>query len=710
MSAGGAPHEVVTLATDRVARLLEADRVVLFMADGERLRPRSARGFRRDDLESIAVRAGEGLVGGAYRQRRATLGVPEGDTFIARFPVREAIAVPVRVDDEVIGVLYAGRASDRAFTADDEILVLVAADRLGAALAQQALVDRRTAHIGRLADLARFAREVSLGQDVGLTLSRACEMGCGLLGVRGAAVAVGRDELEVVGAWGLPAGVGTAGPVSRRAGLTADVYAEGRAIVCRDVQAAPAERSFLSGCGFRGCLLVPLQARDVTFGVLYLADAVVRDFSADEIATACLLGAMVASAVDASGVHGELRSAFERAQSVHGRDVETEKARSLAEIARGIAREFNQIIAVILGKSQLLLARAPDEAMRDGLGVIEDAAWRGADLVRRIAGLAAPADARNGVVDVRAIAQDAIALVRTRWRSEGTVQGAVDIAADLSTVSAVRGDEAALREAVGHLLRNALDAMPGGGQLAIALRGRDGGVELVIEDTGEGLSEDVRRRMFDPFFTTRAPGRMGLGLTLVRSTIARSGGRVSVERRADRGTIATVWLPAAAATGAAESPIPGAIAPLSRIAPGSGAPASDPAGEAARPARASPSILVLEDEEPVRAMLVEALTRAGYDVHVASDAGGGLQKIEGGSFDAVLTDLALPERSGLAIARSVKRVSPETAVVLITGCGQVLDPGRLREHGVDLMLVKPFEAERAVSVVNDALRLRARSR
>ena len=106
-------------------------------------------------------------------------------------------------------------------------------------------------------------------------------------------------------------------------------------------------------------------------------------------------------------------------------------------------------------------------------------------------------------------------------------------------------------------------------------------------------------------------------------------------------------------------------------------------------------------------MLVQALTEAGHEVHAAPDGPASLAKIELGSFDVVLTDLALPQRSGLAVARSVKRASPRTRVVLITGWGHVLDPERLREHGVDLMLVKPFRAERAIAVVSEALRLRA---
>ena len=105
-------------------------------------------------------------------------------------------------------------------------------------------------------------------------------------------------------------------------------------------------------------------------------------------------------------------------------------------------------------------------------------------------------------------------------------------------------------------------------------------------------------------------------------------------------------------------------------------------------------------------MLVDALSEAGYRVESATDGLMGLAHFQGGQFDVVLTDLSLPECSGLDVARSVKGLQPETPVVLITGWGHLLDPLRLRESGVDLMLVKPFRLERVISVVADALRLR----
>ena len=216
--------------------------------------------------------------------------------------------------------------------------------------------------------------------------------------------------------------------------------------------------------------------------------------------------------------------------------------------------------------------------------------------------------------------------------------------------------------------------------------------------------------MFDPFFTTRAPARMGLGLTMVRSAVTRCGGRVDVGPGAGgRGTAVRVWLPAPSgavpASGPRATETPAGPAEGARPAPARQEPGSIPALGAVARREARASILVLEDEEPVRAMLVQALTEAGHEVHAAPDGPSGLAKIEhGSSFEVVLTDLALPQRSGLAVARSVKRASPRTRVVLITGWGHLLDPERLREHGVDLMLVKPFRPERAIAVVSEALR------
>ena len=706
------PGTLFTLAVDAVARLCSADRAMLFVAQpgGGRLVPRSAHGFRREDLDSVSIQPGEGIVGRAFVERRVLTDAGGGarearDAFIERFRVREAMAVPIRVDGEVAGVLYAGRRRPGTpFSANDVLLLLVVADRVGGGLAHQAVLDRRARHLARLGELSAFAARTQSALPVTDVLASACDIARRLLDVRAAAIAMATEArgLELVAAAGLsgqmPGGMDVWRRVDIDHGLTAELYAGTGCVACRDLTSRPVpERTFLGGDGFRGCLLLPLRQRggDIT-GVLYLADTDVRDFSEEEIEAARVLASMVESAIENSRVGDQRRGALEAADPE--RLVEVETARALGEMAGGLARELSDVFATILGKSRLLLARAHDEPLRESLGLLEEAAWRGADVVQRLTGLAAPTLGEGvGPVDISALVEETLALTRPRWKDEPEARGArIDLATDLGSAPPVRASAPALRDAVTNVVLNAVDAMPRGGRLSVTLRPQDAGVQLAVEDTGEGMSEDARRRAFDPFFTTRSPKRMGLGLTVAHGVVTRYGGRIEISASLGGGTRVMIWLPGA------ETKLPAAARDPAR-APGRRPPEAaclGPTGEAA-------SILVLEHDAVVLSRLADALSQAGYRVETAVDGPSGLGKIESGHFDVVLADLALPERSGLAIARAVRSLRPLTPVVLITGWGRLLDPERLREHGVDLMLLKPFRAGRALSVVRDALRLRA---
>ncbi len=752
-AAGLPPGELYALAMDRAARLLSADRTMLFVAETSsgRLVPRSARGFRRDDLEAVSLLPGEGLVGRVFREKRVLVydpaaGAEEADPFIDRFPVREAIAVPVRAEGEVTGVLYAGRrALGAPFSTNDILLLLLLADRVGSGLVHQGLLERRGSHLAHLKELGAFAEETLIGRGLKQVLTRVCEAGCRLAGARAAAVALlsGDRQLELAAACGLPESTAS-WRLSARDGLTGELFAIQGPVACRDIQSRRGpENSFLGDGGFHACLGVPLRLGGRALGALYLADTEVKDFSTEEIEAAQVLASLAAVAVENSRVHGELRTAFEQTVAAHEGLVQSEKARALGEMAAGISREFNNIFAIILGKAQLLLARTHDDPLREGLGMLEEAAWRGADIVHRLLGLAATTSEDTvSPVDMTALVQDAVGLTQSRWKDEPHGRGApIEMATDLQPAPPVAASPTALREAVMNLILNAVDAMPRGGRLGIQIRPSRGGVEIRVTDTGEGIPDDAKPRIFDAFFTTRAPLRMGLGLAVVHAIVTRYRGVIAVETGAS-GTTVRVWLPGAGPAPPAlpamghgpatmpepvtiPEPAPALVPPLvppeaeTRAAPPEPRVAAEPpprldtvALETVTPevVRKDPpvaSILVLEEEAQIRSTLVDALTEAGYRVEASAEAPDGLAKLKRGGFDLVLTDLSLPDRSGLQVARSVKRLSPQTAVVLITGWGHLLDHDRLRENGVDLMLVKPFRLDRVLSVVGDALRLRA---
>ena len=207
-------------------------------------------------------------------------------------------------------------------------------------------------------------------------------------------------------------------------------------------------------------------------------------------------------------------------------------------------------------------------------------------------------------------------------------------------------------------------------------RAHEGGAELVVVDAGEGIAPEIRPRIFDPFFTTRS-GHLGLGLTVAEAVVLRAGGRLEVEPRgAGGGTRVTLWLPAAGAAAA-------------RAGPGRRSGRAPGVGRRPPPASLTGSVLVVEEEEGIRTEVLDTLMAVGHRVEAVPDADAALARLGQGGIDVVLTDLALRDRSGLHLASAVKKRSPGTAVVLLTGWGRRLHEDRLRESGVDVMLVKP---------------------
>lgn len=762
-SAGHGPAEVFGIAMDRLNRLLEADRAMLFLLDPERgaLVPVAARGFRRDDLGGTSVASGEGLIGRTFREARplAYGRSPEEaprDPFVARFPVRDAVAVPVRAEDQVLGVLFAGRRGRGGpFTPPELALLLVIADRVATAFVQERLVGRAAEHVARLRELEQLAGHALLGADLAEILALASETACRVASVRTAVIALAeRDEpggplrLRLAASSGLSGGAAAAWRSEPEEGLGIEAWSTGRPVIVSDLREhRGAAEPFLHALDARGCLVVPLRARERPIGLLYLADTRPREFPPDEREAAQMLAGLAAQAVENDRLYRELRSALDTMQAAQEGLVQAEKSRALGAMAAGVAHEFNNILAIVLGKVQLLLARTQDESVREPLAQVEEAAWRAADTVRRLQGFAATRTTEPAIaVDVNTLVHDAVTLTRGLWKDEAEARGvAIEVVTDLEDVPPVRGSAVELREAVTNLLLNAIDAMPRGGRLRLATRTERDGVRLTVSDSGEGMSDEVRRRIFDPFFSTRSPRRSGLGLSVVHGIVYRHGGRIEVDSAPGRGTTVTLWLPAAPGGGApAEvAPLPlgeparrepdspfaapattaaspseaRGLAPTEPGPPAAAVAPAEPAGTPAAPAApgetppeagAPPSILIIEDEAQIRSMLEEALGGAGYTVASAADGLEGLARFQRGRFDLVLTDLSLPERSGLDVAMAVKRMRPGMPVVLMTGWGHMLDPVRLRERGVDLTLIKPFRLERALAVVAEALRLGAR--
>ena len=707
------PGELFGLAMDRVSRLLAADRTLLFVLDGAtgRLVPRSGRGFRRDDMDSVTLGPGEGLVGRVFAEKRVltynasddpiaadTAGDPAAaDPFVERFPVRQGIAVPVRTEGLVGGVLFAGRHELGApFTTTDVLLLLVIADRVGSSLVHQRLLERRGDHLTHLRELRGLVDANLPAREPREILARGSDAACRIAGARAALALAGPDpgHVAVLAGAGLLASVG---PERVRAtdGLLAEGFAADGPVAIRDLQVRrSAGPGLLEEEGLRAVLLVPMRARGHVVGLLCVADPEPRDFSSEEAESALMLAAVITAALETEGRLAETRQALADHETRRAGELGDERARVLAALGAGLTRELHGVFATLLGKSHLLLARAQSDPLREGLTALEEAAWHGADVLQRLLGLA-EADQRGAIADLPAIAQEALSFARARVRAEPTPRGRIEMIADLGPTPPVEASASALREAVVNLVLNAVEAMPAGGTLTVRTRAHEGGAELVVGDGGEGIAPDLRPRIFDPFFTTR-PGHLGLGLAVVEAVVLRGGGRLAVESGGrDAGTTVTVWLPAAGERPAPPAP-EAAAASLARGG----------AAEPGAPAERTGSVLVVEEEEGIRTALLDALMAVGHRVEAAPNADAALARLGQGGIDVVVTDLALRDRSGLQLASAIKKRSAGTAVVLLTGWGRRLHEERLRECGVDVMLVKPVQPDRVRAAVADALRHR----
>jgi PAS domain S-box-containing protein len=221
-----------------------------------------------------------------------------------------------------------------------------------------------------------------------------------------------------------------------------------------------------------------------------------------------------------------LRARFEQ-------EAESEKMRSLGQLSAGVAHNFNNALAAVLGRTQLLLRSVTDERQRRSLEVIETATQDAAEIVRRIQTFARRApSAQFAQVSLSRLVTDAVQLTRTSWEDDAHVHG---LRYDVSFINEVVGSDlieanaTEVREVLVNLIFNALDAMPAGGRIELREAKRDGEWFVVeVRDTGEGIPPEFHDRIFEPFFTTKGSQGSGLGLAVSYGIIKRHGGTIEV--------------------------------------------------------------------------------------------------------------------------------------------------------------------------------------
>jgi len=368
---------------------------------------------------------------------------------------------------------------------------------------------------------------------------------------------------------------------------------------------------------------------------------------------------------------------------------ESEKLRSLGELASGVAHDFNNLLGAILGRAQLLRRRDLAASVDADLAIIEKAARDGRETVRRIQEFSRTRrDKTFEPVDVVEILMDALEITKTRWKDDAFARKAgIKVTTDVGPVPFVLGNPSELREVFTNLVLNAVDAMPQGGKLHVNCRTEGDRVVARVTDSGQGMTEEIRAKLFDPFFTTKGARGTGLGLSVVYGIVTRHDGKITVDTAVGRGTTFAVDLPAC---------------PELRLRPAGGDGASLP--DRIKPGK----ILVVDDESAVADVVRDILESAGHAVETVGSGREAMEKMDGGSYDLVFTDLGMPDMSGWEVAERIRETRPAIPVALVTGWGNSLDEAEAKKRGVAAIVHKPFEIDELVRTTQILLAAAAR--
>jgi signal transduction histidine kinase/CheY-like chemotaxis protein len=363
------------------------------------------------------------------------------------------------------------------------------------------------------------------------------------------------------------------------------------------------------------------------------------------------------------------------------------KMEVMGRLAGGVAHDLNNLLTVITGHTGFLLEDLPEQdPRRDDAVTIRNAAGSAADLTRQLLLFARKQAPERRVVDLNRKLSNVDGLLR---RTLGSQIELVTVPSDDPVL--VHADPGQIEQVIMNLALNARDAMPDGGKLVlqttVAYSGsgeRPAEAMLLVSDTGVGIDASARARIFEPCFTTKEHGKgTGFGLATVHAIVRETGGSITLDSEIGKGTSVRVWLPLV--RGVRTAPLP--------------------EGDSHPHVRGSETVLVVEDQDEVRAVTARALRGYGYEVLVARSAREALCTVRAhrAGIDLVLSDLVMPAMHGHQLAAELRVLVPEIPIVFMTGFSEAIENDRPPGEDSLPLIHKPFRAVALASAIRHAL-------
>ena len=368
-----------------------------------------------------------------------------------------------------------------------------------------------------------------------------------------------------------------------------------------------------------------------------------------------------------------LEKALTELKATQQKIIQQERLRDMGQLASGIAHDFNNILTPILGYSDYMLNKPKflndKEKVKQCLNIIRTSAEDGREQVNRLSKFYRERDDNESLlpIDLNQLIQQTIIMTQPKWKNQAQANGVtIEMLTDLQDIPPINGKESEMREVLTNLIFNSVDALNTNGKVSIYTRVFDKHVILGVSDSGIGMTEEIKKRCFEPFFSTKESTGTGLGLSIVYGIIQRHEGTIEVESQLGKGTTFIIHLPISTEEQEKykEKNMEKPLRPL--------------------------HILVVDDEKSIQNLLDLYLTGDGHTSELANNGREGLKKFRLGNFDLVITDRAMPDIGGDQLANLIKQIAPKVPIIMITGLGNIMEASGEMPKNIDCLMSKPL--------------------
>lgn len=390
--------------------------------------------------------------------------------------------------------------------------------------------------------------------------------------------------------------------------------------------------------------------------------------------------------------HDALKAAEKERRKLLIQLQKAQKMEAIGTLSGGIAHDFNNILSSIFGYAQLAqMSGENQEKLNNHMNQILKGAQRAADLVEQILTFSRQGENEKSPLKLHIVVKEALKLLRS------SIPSTIEMVTRVETIDMVNADPTQMHQMIMNLCTNAYHAMmTSGGTLTVSLATVDQiqpehqskdyfrpgpFLKLIVEDTGHGMNQETIEKAFDPYFTTKKVGLgKGLGLAMVRAIVEEHEGLSYIESIAGSGTSFFIYLPVVTKSGSSAGSLTGNDASLKS---------------------GKETIMIVDDEPDLLALIEELLNKFGYSAHPFNNGESALNAYQEGNinFDMVITDMTMPRMTGIALAEAILSENENMPIILCSGYNETITRSEVRAMGIKAFLEKPLDTYQLLSTM-----------